>query len=170
MIVTDVLQPRVPRARRGFIGLIALFAVALIGVPIYQGASSGLGGSTEQATGAFGPRLQLTVDREVWSSGEVVGGILAVTAPDGASLQGPAVISIYPAGAPQTTANRVASVQVAVPARVPADGILRIPLTIATTGLRAGAYNANVELGAEVEKGDLHAVMKTIATAQFTIE
>ncbi|MDP9224206.1 MAG: hypothetical protein M3P18_10185 [Actinomycetota bacterium] len=170
MVITDVLTPRAPNLRRRVTLSVVLAALVLLAVPIYQAYYAGSSGSTQRASGAFGVRLQLTIERHEWSTGDQVRGVLAITAPDAATLDGLAVLSVYPAGAPQTEANRVMRAELSTPSRLEASGAAAVPFVLDTSALPSGTYSVNAELGAQVDKGDVHAVGQTVTVAEFAIK
>ena len=170
MLVTDVVTTRRPPLPRRMLALAILAVVVLAGVPLYQAYSSASNAGSSRTSRAFAVRLQLTMDRRDWSSGDHVRGRVVITAPDGATLQGPAVIGVYPAGLPQTSANRVATSEIVTPAVLSAAESSVLSFELDTGTLTPGSYSVNVELGAQVDKGDMHATGKTVSVAEFVIK
>lgn len=163
----DVLQPRIPRHPLP-LAAVVLAAVALAGIPIYQYLAIG-SGVTEGTTTAYGPTLRLTLDRSDLTATEDLAGSVRVTAPDGASSAGPLLLSIYPAGQPQTDASRVAGLELSLPSALSPGQEVTLPFVMDLSVLPAGAYSVNVELRAQVDKGSVHSVSQTVAVADFSI-
>jgi hypothetical protein len=168
MIVTDVLSPRLPPIRRRSVALIVAL-LALVAIPAYQAYYGAFGGSIGTASGAFGPRLLLTLERADIGKGEPLNGVLAISAPDGAEVIEPAVVRVYPSGVPMTIANSIATSQLDVPRTIPASGVVRVPFSLDVSSNPAGHYSLTAELAANISKGNVHATVRTVTTTEFTV-
>ena len=168
MIVTDVLSPRLPPLRRRSKVVLALALLTLFAIPAYQAYNGAFSGSTSSANGAFGPNLQVTLERSEVAAGDAIQGTVSISAPDGAQLSN-AVVTVYPSGVAMTPSNVVGTASLSVPASMSAGSVLRIPFSFDASALAVGTYSLNVELPAQVDKGSVHAALRTVATAGFTI-